>query len=238
MLLLTILTAAVLGAPMPERGSMRAEVAVESFGAGSVAVYVDSNRDNSFDHFFLLQVEQQEDRVIEAGVRRDRETDAPRAESAANPMELAPLYFKDAAVDFEPGYVRISAGSDAIELFVEGNQVPAWNPLGARVWRRAGFGLAHEIAESGIAIKREGRKHGITAEYCDATSSCDPGDTDGGTGGQTGGGSGATLCDAGGPGSTNCSVTVNGQGCTAACGTGYYACCMYGTPSKCRCIRG
>ena len=45
-------------------------------------------------------------------------------------------------------------------------------------------------------------------------------------------------CASGGPGSTNCSQTVNGMNCSVGCGSGYYSCCYMnasGSP-RCRCV--
>lgn len=45
-------------------------------------------------------------------------------------------------------------------------------------------------------------------------------------------------CASGGPGSTNCSQTVNGMNCSVGCGGGYYSCCYMnesGSP-RCRCV--
>lgn len=45
-------------------------------------------------------------------------------------------------------------------------------------------------------------------------------------------------CASGGPGSTNCSQTVNGMNCSVGCGSGYYSCCymnVSGSP-RCRCV--
>jgi hypothetical protein len=231
MFLFALLAAALIPSPVPESGSLRGEAAIETFGARGLIVYVDTNRDDSFDHVFRLQVEGRSSEAIGADVKLDQETGA---EGTSTPTP-GPSYFSNAAVEFAPGYVRIFSGSDAIELFVDGTQSAAWNPAGARVWRRAGYGLIHEVRETGIAIQKRGRERSITAEYCDASSDCDPGDTTD-PGGTWPGGS--TLCDAGGPGSTSCSVSNSGGTCTSTCGTGYYACCMYGAPPKCRCIRG
>lgn len=45
-------------------------------------------------------------------------------------------------------------------------------------------------------------------------------------------------CASGGLGSTSCSQTVNGMGCTASCGGGYYSCCYFNTSGspRCRCV--
>jgi hypothetical protein len=234
MLLSAILAAAVLiDGPVPESGNFKGEAAIEAFGSRGVAVYVDTNRDASYDHLFLLQAEEHGG-PVEAGMKLEPEFDG----LDKLPTRGEQSYFADATIEFAPGYVRIVEGARAIELFVEGTQTASWNPNGARVWRRAGYGLAHEIHESGISV-RSGHTGGISSEFCDASSNCDPGDTDGGSGGS--GGGGGTLCDSGGPGSTGCSVSSGGSACTSTCGTGYYACCMNGlngVPAKCRCIRG
>lgn len=235
MLLSAILAAAVLiDGPVPESGNFRGEVAIEAFGSRGVMVYVDTNGDASFDHLFRLQVEDSREYGIDADVKVDHEAGAWNEPST---LASGMTFFNHASVEFAPGYMRVSSGTDALELFVEGTQSAQWNPDGARVWRRAGYALIHEVRESGIPIRPEGRKRSITADFCDASSDCDPGDTDG-SGGTGAGGGGTTLCDAGGPGSTSCSVSSHGLSCTANCGTGYYSCCMYGSPNKCRCIRG
>lgn len=209
-----LLLASTLYAPVPESGSFRGAVAVEAAGA-DVAVYVDTNRDGSIDHRFRLQREPEDG------------GDA-----------VTPSVFPSAHVAFEPGYLRITAGNEVYELLVPGAPGDGWNPRGMRVWRRTGYGLSHtDTGETGIAIARPGRERSITAEFCDASSDCDAGDTseDGGTGGSNTGG---TLCDSGGPGSSSCSTSGAGGSCSTTCVTGYYACCMQGSPPKCRCIRG
>lgn len=230
MFLCAILAATLIQGPVAESGSFRGEAAIEPLGARGVILYVDTNRDNSFDHVFRLQVEGPRE-AIDADVKLEHEMSV-----STSPFASGPTYFANAHVEFAQGYVRVVAGGEAVELFVEGSQSPAWDPAGARVWRSAGYGLIHEIRESGIAIKKRDRTGSITAEYCDATSNCDPGDTDGG-GGTSYGGT-PTQCDAGGPGSTSCMVSNGGGTCNSTCGVGYYSCCMYGAPPKCRCIRG
>jgi hypothetical protein len=237
MFLIALLAAVLIDGPMPEAGTLRGEAAIEPYGTGGIVVYIDTNRDDSFDRIFRLQVEERHRDAIVASARLDREIDSVSTDAVGWP---GPTYLENVTVEFASGYVRVSSGHDAIELFVEGTQSPAWNPDGARVWRRAGYGLIHEVREeSGIDLKRREQGRSITAEYCDASSDCDPADTGAGGSGSGGGvgGSGTTLCDAGGPGSTSCSVT-SGLSCTSNCGTGYYSCCMYGSPPKCRCIRG
>jgi hypothetical protein len=236
MFLSALLAAVLLIDPTPERGSFHAEVAIESYGSRGVAVYVDSNSDNSVDQFFLLQMQDHGERSIGAATKLERDS---VMEGGIGPAMPGSVHFADAHVEFEPGYVRIIAGDEAVELFVEGTQAPSWNPSGARVWRRAGYGLAHQTYETAIPMNRAKRNGSLTSEFCDASSDCDPADTDGGGGGSTGGG--GTLCDSGGPGATSCSVSSSGSNCSANCGTGYYACCINGSAgvaAKCRCIRG
>jgi hypothetical protein len=234
LLAIGLLASTLMARPVPDHGAIKGEVAVEAVGTSDVAIYVDTNADASFDERFLLQsAALQRDAAPEAALE---DADGHRV-SRLQPREALPLplHFSAAVVQFESGYVRVIAEDQALELFVDGARITPWNPLGIRVWRQGGYGLSHSVGESGIAITRPGRALDITADFCDASSACDPGDTD--SGGSSSGGSGGTLCDAGGPGATECSVSRNGSSCTATCSTGYYACCMYGTPSKCRCIR-
>lgn len=231
MFLATLVTAAVLHATVPESGSFRGEVAIEGFQDRGAIVFVDTNGDGSLDHVFRLQVEGR--RVDPIGPDTKLEHEIGGTSSISGP---ATTHYSNAAVEFAPGYVRVVAGGEAMEFFVEGTQSAVWNPSGARVWRRAGYALIHEARETGVAIRRQGNRRSITAEYCDASTDCDPGDTDGG--GTWNANGGGTLCDSGGPGSTSCSVSNGGGTCTSSCGVGYYACCMYGAPPKCRCIRG
>jgi hypothetical protein len=234
MFLSILVASVVLGSPIPERGTFHGETAVEASGS-AIAIYVDTNRDASFDERFVLEFESVDPPNPEADTKRERELDDFGGGDGIADREIpAPLYFENATIEFAPGYVRVSAGAEAFELFVEGTQSATWNPSGARVWRRAGYGLTRHDYESGIAISRPNRTRSITSEFCDASTACDPDPTDGG-GGSNGGG---TLCDAGGPGSTSCSVTSHALTCTSSCGSGYYSCCMYGSPPKCRCIRG
>ena len=233
MFLLPVLAAAasvVFAGPAPERGTLRGEVAVESIGAGGVVIFVDTNGDASFDHRFMLDVEP----VEREATTRERELDRAAAPAADRALPT-PLHFDDATVDFDLGYVRVAAGGNAFEAFVEGTQSAAWNPAGSRVWRQAGYGLSHHAFETGVAIRRPGRVGGIMAEYCDASSNCNPGDTGGGGGG----GGVTTVCDSGGPGSTTCSISGTGGSCSVTCAGSYYACCMQiqGSAPRCKCAR-
>jgi hypothetical protein len=138
-----------------------------------IAVYADTNRDRSIDKRFLLAFE------------------LPESE----PLDI-PAHFPAAHIEFEPGYLRVVAGNQAVELYVTGNQTPAWNPKGISVWRRAGYGLSHSTGETGIIMPLPNGRPTITAEYCNADSDCYPGYTDpydGGGGG--GGGGGDDSCD-------------------------------------------
>jgi len=59
-------------------------------------------------------------------------------------------------------------------------------------------------------------------------------------GGGGSGGGGGSDCDSGGPGSSQCSATYGGDGCSVTCQAGYYACCERGgilTASECYCVR-
>lgn len=228
------LAGTLLARPVPDHGAVKGEVAVEAVGSNGVAIYVDTNADASFDERFLLQsAARRPDAVPDAaGEDADGHRVGRREPREALPL---PLHFAAAVVQFESGYARVISEDQAVELFVDGAKVTPWNPLGIRVWRQGGYGLSHSIGETGVAISRPGRLRDITADFCDASSDCDPGDTD--PGGSGPGAGGTTLCDAGGPGATDCSVSRNGSTCSATCATGYYACCMYGPPSKCRCIR-
>jgi hypothetical protein len=211
-----IFAALVATAPVPERGSFRGAVTIETTTAG-LLVYADSNHDRSIDERFVLQLEDSSD------------------------LGIPPtLTFPSANVEFTPGYLRIVAGNDVLELFVDGTPAPVWDPAGMRVWRHAGYGLSHQPGESGIAITRPGRTKTITAEFCDASQSCDPGDTDGGGGGGGGGGgTSSPSCDVGGKGSTSCSITSS-TGCSVTCASGYYACCNYPDlldAASCKCYK-
>lgn len=211
--LLTLFAATTVFGPIQERGSFRGAVAIEGAGPDLV-VYVDSNHDGSIDHHFRLQ----------------------RESADAEPSTT--LHFPSAHLEFEPRYLRVIAGNDAYEFVLAETQADAWDPRGMRVWRRTGYGLEHvDAGETGVAISRTRGDRSITAEFCDASTDCDPGNTDSGGGGG-GGGGGTTLCDSGGPGSTRCSTSGTGGSCSTSCATGYYACCMQGSPPKCRCIRG
>jgi len=233
MLLISILAATVLAVPLADRGNLSGEVAIEA-GANAIAVYVDTNRDDSFDQRFHLTFERHDPT---AAMKFEREIDPkdPVIQGAI-PQNR---YFESASVEFAPGYVRVVSAGEALEFSVEGKEAAEWNPAGARVWRWAGFGLSHTAFESGIAIKRAGRERSVTAEWCDASSDCDGGDTDGGGGGQTTGGSGSSLCDSGGVGSSSCSQKTDGSAsCSVTCATGYYACCKDTRPPTCKCYRG
>lgn len=233
MLLISVLTAAVLAAPLPERGNLNGEVAIER-STSAIAVYVDTDRDAAFDRRFLLSFERH-DHVAATKIEHGLDFDEAVVESTMPTRK----YFDSATVEFAAGYVRVVGAGEAFELFVEGTQTAEWNPAGARVWRWAGHGLSHTAVESNLAVKRSRPDRSVTAEWCDASTDCDGGDTDGG-GGTTPGGSGTVLCDAGGFGSSSCSVTnPNGGGsCSVTCTSGYYACCNAALPyPKCKCIR-
>jgi hypothetical protein len=229
-----LLAGTLLAGPVPDSGAIKGEVAVEAVGVSGVAIYVDTNGDASFDERFLLQSEEERQQAADDAVPDDGEGRRLRQLPLRDALPL-PLHFAAASVEFDAGSVRVITEERAIELFVDGARLAPWNPQGIRVWRQGGYGLSHTVGETGIAISRPGRLRDITADFCDASSACDPTGAD--SGGSSSGGGGGTLCDAGGPGSTNCSVTQNGSSCSATCALGYYACCMYATPPKCRCLR-
>jgi hypothetical protein len=231
MFLVAVLAAAVFAGPPPERGTLRGEVAVEAVGAGAVVIFVDTNGDASFDHRFMLDFEPPDRRA-------PRERDVDHSAGPAGDQAIpTPLHFDDAIVDFDIGYVRVAAGGNAFEAFVEGTQSAAWNPAGSRVWRRAGYGLSHHAFETGVPIRHPGSGRSIMAEYCDASSNCDPGDTGGDGGGSSGGNT--TVCDSGGPGSTTCSISGANGSCSVTCSGSYYACCIQiqGSAPRCKCAR-
>lgn len=54
-----------------------------------------------------------------------------------------------------------------------------------------------------------------------------------------GGSGGSGSCSSGGPGSSSCSTSFGGDGCSVSCTSGYYACCIRGgvlTASSCYCV--
>ena len=150
MLLIGVLTAALLAAPLPERGNLSGAVAIE-FGPSTIAVYVDTNRDDLVDQRFQLAFER--DSAIAARTSR---------------------HFESATVEFASDYARVISDGEAFEFVVEGLPAAERSPTGTRVSRWIGYGLSHTIWESRIAIKRAERGRSITAEWCDATSDCDP----------------------------------------------------------------
>lgn len=233
MLLISVLAAAVLITPPADRGNLHGEVAIEA-GSNSVAIYVDTNGNDSFDHRFQLAF-QRHDPAAAIKLERELGLNEPRPQSNIPPRR----HFERANVEFESDYVRVIADGEAFEFSIEGATTLDWNPAGARVWRRSGYGLSHAKFESNIPISRSGRDRSITAEWCDASSDCDGGTTDGGGGGQTTGGSGTMICDSGGVGSTSCSQQTDGSAsCSVTCATGYYACCRDTRPPSCKCVRG
>jgi hypothetical protein len=220
-LCVALLSCTTAFAQHPEHGSFRATVVVEVLDSQGIAVFADTNHDGSIDQRFFLQHED--------GMAVD----------AAMPHRLVA-----ANVEYRPGYARIVAGRDVIELTVSDVPPPAWNPKGFRVWRQDGYGLSHSVGETSIAMPASDapRPGTISTNFCDASTSCYPGDTDGGGGGGGGGGAGTVTCDSGGPGSTSCSTTDGTASCSTSCGTGYYACCnnpsATNRTASCKCIRG
>src|SRR5688572_18822678 len=93
-----LIAASILAVPVPERGSFRGDVAIEPVGTRGIAIYVDTNDNDSFDQRFLLQVEVKD----VAGARHGEH--APW-----------PLYLTSAHVQFEPGYLRVVAPAGAFE---------------------------------------------------------------------------------------------------------------------------
>jgi hypothetical protein len=170
MLLSAILTAALLvevPAPVPESGSISGEVEIEAFAFGGVMVYVDTNRDDSFDHVFRLRVpDPRKQQDLDASTKIGREPGDWGTETTLNAGSI----YGHANVEFGPGYVRVLFHEDAYEFFVKGTQRPQWNPDGVKVLHRAGLALTHEVRESGIPVSRVGKKTTITEELC----KCDP----------------------------------------------------------------
>jgi len=106
-------------------------------------------------------------------------------------------------------------------------------------------GLSSGVRIIGVALNHqirpvEANKHRATTNaYGDCADAGDCGveivtfyDTESTQGGGT--------CDAGGVGSTSCSITDSGASCSASCGAGFYSCCKratWGTQQSCKCIK-
>jgi hypothetical protein len=215
---MAILSCTTVVAQPFEQRSFRATVVIEVVDRQGIAVFADTNHDRSIDERFFLQ---QENATVDAAM---------------------PLRLVSANVEYRPGYARIVAGNDVIELTVTDVPPPAWNPRGFRVWRQDGYGLSRSGGETSVPMPASDRHPGtISTNFCDASTSCYPGETGGGGGGG-GAGAGTVTCDSGGPGSTSCSTTDGTATCSTTCGTGYYACCNNPTTTNrtasCKCIKG
>lgn len=179
--------------------SFTGEVLIETRGS-SVVILIDANkgnRDGFVDQWFTLQ-------------------------SEVPPPALSE-HSSAAQIVLGEGYVRIVAPERRMAYdFVIGESSPASDlPEGFRSTRVEGFGLAHHRWQTSIRIPNI-RRDGITTydcEGCEVVFPCD---------GCDGTESGASVsCQAGGVGSTSCSVTSGSLSCTANCGPRYYACCKY-----------
>lgn len=148
---LVVLSCSTGLAQPPEHGSFRAAVVVEVVDRQGIAVFADTNHDGSIDQRFFLQ---QEDGTVDAAM---------------------PARLHSANVEYRPGYARIVAGNDVIELMVSDVPPPAWNPQGFRVWRQHGYGLSHSTGETGVTMPASHPGPGtISANFCDASNYCYP----------------------------------------------------------------
>src|SRR5687768_17187796 len=103
MLLSAILTAALLvEAPVSQSGSISGEVEIEAFAFGGVMVYVDTNRDDSFDHVFRLRVpDPRKQQELDANTMIARE---PGDWGTEPTLTAGSIYGRHANVEFGPGY--------------------------------------------------------------------------------------------------------------------------------------
>ncbi|HYI12005.1 MAG TPA: hypothetical protein VEK57_23320 [Thermoanaerobaculia bacterium] len=110
-----------------------------------------------------------------------------------------------------------------IALTVGDNRQPPAAPGGFTASRLVGYGLNHE---TGPAVNRM-----PFVEDPEVTTGrvqqVDHGDGTGAVG----------SCDAGGRGSTSCSLTSVTSSCSVSCTSGFYACCKYAPENTCKCIK-
>lgn len=101
------------------------------------------------------------------------------------------------------------------------------------VFHFTGYGLLRRAGDLGappLAKIRHSNEVSIAVEGGDEWVPWEPWDG--------GGGAGSDSCTAGGSGATSCSITSCGNGCSAACGAGTYACCRCPLCScSCKCIK-
>ncbi len=136
--------------------------------------------------------------------------------------------YASAKVEFFGNELRVIVpqAQNVLRFNVGRSQRPYEGPEGFNMTGYSGFGLNHEIRPAGT--KRAG---GSVTPYSNCEPNCGepifewPDD-------------GVSDCTAGGAGSTSCSVTAYGVGCTASCDLGYYACCKVSLGGvSCSCVR-
>jgi hypothetical protein len=168
---------------------------------------------------------------------RNGEGDGP-AEHAfqvwTNPgLDLNAVY-RGADVEYTgTALVVVAPGEKSVTVYtVAGHSAPAAaSPEGFSAATYAVAGLNHVIGANveklTITTSRPGGRLGTNeCTDCDWLPFEDP----------WGGGGGAAGCNAGGSGSTSCSVTQGGSTCSVSCGVNYYACCRFGPPPSCSCV--
>lgn len=151
--------------------------------------------------------------------------------SEAN-MATTSLSYKDALLNFDPaGHLNILFPDDqrSITFSVEGVKSMPAAPEGFTSTAYVGYGLNHSVGEAARAYKFY--FNGPEINGCDVDCVFNLTES---------GGSGGGGCQSGGPGSNSCSLTINGNGCSVSCASGYYACCSRGQtfgPPNCVCIK-
>ena len=212
--MLTLLLAATLA--LPERSAadyalLQGRVIIVSRSPHAVAIGVDTNNDGFADDLFWFY-----------------STSAPSLRT----------YSEKTSIEFRGDeLVIISADTTDFHNFSVGPAHVAQRGLSGTSAGAAyaGYGLTHIVGPQVNKISMPWPKSGRVHATDECSEGCiynmeEPG--------VSGGGGGA--CDSGGGGATSCSITRSGDGCSVACATGYYACCMRYTgilgPPSCTCV--
>lgn len=130
------------------------------------------------------------------------------------------------------GRLRIVSHADrrVYDFFVTGYEPAAPVPEYYTGVRHEGVGLSHSSGATNVPIAERSKRGRVRAE--DECDYCDPLNLDPG-GGEAGG---TPSCDAGGSGSSSCSISRGTNSCSVTCSAGNYACCQvvsWGVSCKC-----
>jgi len=195
--------------PARDVESIWGDVLIQSAGSGRVQVLVDTfkgGRDGFVDQWFTLEAE----------------------DAALDPVSI---HLPVAEILHYEGGMRITSADHgtSYDLVVADFERTLPNHQHFPVQRFVGFGLSHNIGDTGLRIPKF-KRNASDAYDCESCLVQDP---------SPGGGSGGAACGSGGPGSTSCSVSNSTNSCSVSCASGYYACCNVIVDfTSCRCVRG